>query len=297
MLDSKSIDVISRFKQNLLLKNVKHKEVNSFFTNRGNKLDLLPLTFDNLKTKIVEYSGLNHLVLTNETIERSNYKNKYGWKKFNKITDDIFTFDEEEEEDCTDFSDEENPLKTIKFTEILAPLSYPIEIVTHQSILKIFNLQIFNNLAIDLIVLIETEQKNLNKINKLLLILNGEDYFYYLDDNFNQNNKNSLNLDSDDNENHIKSTLSQDEMSENLEIDTFFELPKTLKKSEINFNKKFNDEFLTLKKSLIKYLLASKQRHNEYINNLIQIRNSLIRADRLKNNLLKWGEKLYNKDE
>lgn len=306
MLDSTSLEVISRFKQALLDQETSNESTTEELVrlNRGFKLQLPSSSLDTLNTKVVEYNGINHLVLTNDSIEKSNLRNKRKWK-------DV----EEEEEELSD-SDDEHPFKRINLADVLAPLNHPLEIISHPAILNTYKLQIFYKLLNELIELIEVEQQNLNWLNKLLQVLNGEDWFYLLEENLGLK-KYDHGLDDE----RIARETAEVKLAEiepaeavakpgeitegpntegtkpeEAEEDPFFALPDTLKRYE-SYHLQFdsNDELTNLKDDLINYLQVSIQRQHEYIKNLSSIRNGIVRADRLKRDLYKWGKEIHDK--
>ncbi|KAK6203529.1 RXT2-like protein [Scheffersomyces amazonensis] len=329
MLDGVSLEIISRFKQAVLTaKSISNDNAEIASSNRGNKL-YQPSTnsLEALKSKIVEYDGINHLVLTNETIERSNINNKRKWNDTygdsssnidnHVYIDDNDKDDHDQDQDQDDIQenedDDDHPLKKIKLGEILAPLNHPSEVVSHPSISKTYKSVIFNKLANELIELIEVEQTNLNWLNKLLQVLNGEDWFYLLEENLGlKDYDHGLNDDKLSNEVRDRSqkngesketevkTEKEKEKDSNDEIDPFFALPQTLKRYEehqlaINSEQQNDDQEYSLKQDLINYLQVSIQRQHEYIKNLSQLRNGIVRADRLKKDIYKWGKEMHDK--
>ncbi|KAG7665194.1 RXT2 [[Candida] subhashii] len=412
MLDSSSLEVISRFKQALLSKQEQEKQQKQPSSssqhshqqeeplikeslptyNRGYKLDNRDSSDSSyiLNPKVVEYENKQHLVLTNEAIERGNNKNKRRWiqtfippQDREQSEDDQFT---SESDDDNDSSDDEHPLKRLKLTEILAPLNHPSEIITHPAIGKTYKSPVFNKLALELIELIEVEQNNLNWLNKLLQVLNGEDWFYLLDENIGlkeydhgldeektaaiqakltaaaasaaatttteeakaktksatpvsttqavetanssqtntvspapppttANEDEAINSAKKDSTPVVSSAPTEKEATvgssgaveepkqETPESDTesvtdpFFALPEALRRYEL-FQQQLtdpNDKLANLKEDLINYLQVSIQRQHEYIKNLTNLRNGIVRAERLKKDLYKWGKEMHDK--
>lgn len=244
-------------------------------------------------------------VLSNESIEIDNLHNKrkwneiYGDNKQDQNDDD----EDDEEDDELDYDEdkEEHPLKKSRIIELLSPLNHPSEIISHPAISKTYKLQTLSKLASELIDLIEIEQTNLNWLNKLLQVLNGEDWFYLLEENLGLKDYDH-GLDEDkkkkieEKENNNKdNTVVEDEFEDEEEnkADPFFALPTALKRYETyQQNLESSDP---LKEELINYLQVSIQRQHEYIKNLILLRNGLVRADRLKSDLYKWGKEMYEK--
>lgn len=420
MLDGRSLEIISRFKESLLVNGGSKTSApySQDFANRSNKLISSPMSAllnDNvLTTKVVEYGGSHRLVLTNDAIERSNYRRKRKWREtygdsvdivdgsnddsttegngivsngngYHKGNGEEEDEDEEEEEEEeeeggelevdneeeqeyrksangfnvedesgeesdfdaeTDDINDSNPFKRLKLTEILAPLVHPSEIISHPAILKTYKLTIFNKLASELIELIEIEQVNLNWLNKLLQVLNGEDWFYLLEENLGlPTYDHGLNQFSDDDTSNGAVTeegTKEDTKSKDLEeskpeestaatttatesvegevqdlpkritrtaanaqedkdevSDPFFALPESLKTYESYQRQQMedpsSDELTSIQEDLVNYLQVSIQRQHEYIKNLTQLRNGLVRTDRLKQDLYKWGKEMYEK--
>lgn len=413
MLDERSLEIISKFKQSLVSAPGK-ADINGLFANRGSKSIAAPtlalLHSHILTPKIVEYEGSKRLVLTNDSIERSNYKRKREWRKtygdpaevrkrirqkeeqeqfqlgeadedeqdegqqaYNDINNSNSSrnqiaiakenghrgdddeaeadYDQEQGEDFSepdsdeDFDSETSdteahPFSRINLTEILTPLTHPSEIISHPAILKTYNLQVFRKLASELIELIELEQENLNWLNKLLQVLNGEDWFYLLEENLGlPKYDHGLNQVSDD-ETPNTSVVSKDDDSskekaaasetttekeeasssvtesgeDNLpkritrtaatqeekekDIDPFFAVPEALKTYEAYQTQQLEDNSSTeeiIKEELVNYLQVSIQRQQEYIKNLTQLRNGIVRSDRLKGDLFKWGKEMHDK--
>lgn len=313
MLDSISLEVISRFKEALLAQKVdadrdskiiNEENENLPVYNRGLKLlKTIQPSLNTLRSKITEYGGKKYSVLSNESIEINNLHSKRKW---NEIYGDQQAQDDEELELELEFEEdkEEHPLKKSRIIELLSPLNHPSEIISHPAISKTYKLQTLSKLASELIDLIELEQTNLNWLNKLLQVLNGEDWFYLLEENLGlkdydhgldeekkkileekENNK--------DNNNNNNKIVDEFEDEEENKADPFFALPTALKRYETyQQNLESNDP---LKEELINYLQVSIQRQHEYIKNLILLRNGLVRADRLKKDLYKWGKEMYEK--
>lgn len=315
MLDSFSLEVISRFKKALLAqkldtdrnsKTLNEQNESLPVYNRGLKLlKTIQPSFNTLRSKVTEYGGKKYSVLSNESIEIDNLHNKrkwneiYGDNKQDQNDDD----EDDEEDDELDYDEdkEEHPLKKSRIIELLSPLNHPSEIISHPAISKTYKLQTLSKLASELIDLIEIEQTNLNWLNKLLQVLNGEDWFYLLEENLDLKDYDH-GLDEDkkkkieEKENNNKdNTVVEDEFEDEEEnkADPFFALPTALKRYETyQQNLESSDP---LKEELINYLQVSIQRQHEYIKNLILLRNGLVRADRLKSDLYKWGKEMYEK--
>ncbi|KGQ90129.1 hypothetical protein MEU_03416 [Candida albicans P37005] len=315
MLDSFSLEVISRFKEALSAqkldtdrnsKTLNEENESLPVYNRGLKLSkTIQPSFNTLRSKVTEYGGKKYSVLSNESIEIDNLHNKRKWNEiYGDNKQDQNEDDEDDEEDDEleyDEDKEEHPLKKSRIIELLSPLNHPSEIISHPAISKTYKSQTLSKLASELIDLIEIEQTNLNWLNKLLQVLNGEDWFYLLEENLGLKDYDH-GLDEDkkkkieEKENNNKdNTVVEDEFEDEEEnkADPFFALPTALKRYETyQQNLESSDP---LKEELINYLQVSIQRQHEYIKNLLSLRNGLVRADRLKSDLYKWGKEMYEK--
>lgn len=336
MLDSTSLDTINRFKSAL----ARAAEADlAGSSNRGRKLHMPTALLDTLTTKVVDYHGKEFLALTNDSIERDNARNKRKWS-------DIYGNDASDSDYDDDSDDDRHILKTIRLADILSPLNHPLEIVTHPAISKTYKLQVFNHMALDLIDMIEVEQNNLNWLNKLLQVLNGEDWYYLLDDNLGlasydhdlvergmegeekaEDKEESKIRESKDTEGRVEGSEGGEGRSEgrsqNIEksegaksdeknqeisnshhygnsnvpdVDPFFALPETLRRyEESHLQFELDDELAALKDDLVNYLQVSIQRQHEYVKNLMTIRGGIVRADRLRRDLYKWGREMNEK--
>lgn len=344
MLDSRSLHIISKFKLAVLTRAQQQAEQAPSLpkSNRGKKLLPDGTPSHALIPKVVEYGGSNHLVLTNDVIERTNYRNKRRWLDFylsqNAKTEELaFSSDEsdddnENENDVEDDDDEDNgsPLKKLRLSEILAPLAHPSELVTHPAISKTYKLACLQTLALELIDLIEVEQGNLNHLNKLLQVLDGEDWFYLLEENMGlpvydhgldetltaeqkqkkaeeaeaekekSNSELESGTDTDDNKRITRlATAAPDGQIQ--VTDPFFAVPETLARYEASQQKQMEeaeengDELESLQQDLISYLQVSVQRQFEYIKNLTTLRNGIVKVDRYKSDLYKWGKEMNEK--
>lgn len=319
MLDSKSLDTISKFKQSLLTKSLP-TTINSqvLTSNRGKKLD-----FELTGSKVVDYDGVEYLVTSNSNIEYAVNRNKRKWYEASGKQSE---FDDQENnsnsnevnDDDYDDYDYENPLD-FGITDILSAINHPSDLFCHPAILRTYKLTILDNLAGKLIELIEVEQKTLNYFNKLLQVLNGEDWYYLLEDNLGLPSYDH-GLTNEEKQNEIKDnipeamkpvdgvndtekektedipkriTRTHDDDDEEVQ-DPFFKLPTTLEKYEFA-RTKLDPENQELKLDLINYLQISTQRQQEYIKNLTDLRMNIVRANRLKETLLKWGKEMYDK--
>ncbi|PSK39240.1 hypothetical protein C7M61_001843 [Candidozyma pseudohaemuli] len=328
MLDNRSLDVISKFKSAVLTKS--HESENTATVtslNRGRKLRQ-GAKQQSMKTKIVDYDGSGRLVITNNKFERSFHRRKMRWLEFygasNVDLDDPEPESAESDgtSDSSDLEDDENDenlFDVMRISEILAPLGHPSEVVTHPAISKTFKLSCLPTLASEFIELIEVEQNTLNHLNKLLRVLNGEDWFYLLEEHLGLPSYDH-GLDESETKHDDSTTvqnpevgvaqepLDRQETSENKksateekfdEEDPFFALPRSLAKYEDFQKPRFDDsdpeqaeKLEAVQQDLTNYLQLSIQRQQEYIKNLTTIRNGIVKADRYRNDLQRWGKEM-----
>uniref|UniRef100_A0A0L0P5S1 Transcriptional regulatory protein RXT2 N-terminal domain-containing protein n=1 Tax=Candidozyma auris TaxID=498019 RepID=A0A0L0P5S1_CANAR len=329
MLDSRSLDIIADFKSAILSEAIDESNPpNITSLNRGRKLAVPSQKNLTLSSKIVEYDGSPRLVLTNENLERSNLQNKRRWLNFygqdhssqSGIVDSYSGSDEDVTSQSEDDDLDKNPFKQLRIDESLAPINHPSELATHPAVSKTYKLTCLPRMASDLILLIETEQTTLNHLNKLLRVLNGEDWYYILEEHLglpdydhglddqsapqqpkkrdysssNTDHKGSVELPDKAN---VSSMMIGDE-SERLNEDPFFSLPdslaryETLQKRQLDESTANSDELETLQQDLINYLQLSIQRQQEYINNLTSIRNGIVKVDRYRYDLYRWGKEM-----
>lgn len=289
-MDPSQLEIISQFKQRVF---ASHRDpLDSIgILNRGHKLavtegpiaEVIELTLK-IAPKVVEYDARNYFVLTSDDLGAVHTRSKRKWyQTFDPV------LDEDDDDENEPVGDEDHPYKQVDLASLLAPINHPLEIVSHPAVARTYKLPIFNKLAMELIELIEVEQNNLNWLNKLLLVLNGEDWYYLLDEQLGLS-KYDHGLDVDKKEN------GSSRMKEEPGEDPFFALPEALKKYDAQQLPPSNDEEdSALKEELINYLQVLIQRQHEYINNLTKIRNGLVRADRLKRDIYKWSKEMHDR--
>ncbi|EGV61036.1 histone deacetylase complex subunit Rxt2 [Yamadazyma tenuis] len=360
MLDEKSIAVITRFKQALANDTIPvAADSHILDSNRGQKLVDEIENDDHLRTKVVEFNGTNYLVSSNRKISSSTRRNKRRWQEYYESTDefkkaksqsqaessDVDDGDEASHEDNEiddndegsetgggdddrDYDEDLNPLHDFNVTEILSPLSHPSEIISHPVLSGTFKSEALSKLATELIEVIESEQNTLNWFNKLLQVLNGEDWYYLLEENLGLpkydhglvNDEEPENPDKKpspsqngapepegevkkEDENGIPKRITRKSNAEVDDVsDPFFMLPDTLKKYEMHQARVVEEpepgkesELEHVQEDLINHLQVSIQRQQEHIKNLMKLRENIVRADRLKTSLWKWGKEMYDK--
>lgn len=328
MLDNRSLDVITKFKSAVLTK--AHESENTATVsslNRGRKLRH-GAKQQSMTTKIVDYDGSGRLVVTSNKFERSFHRRKMRWLEFygssNAKLDDPEPESAESDgsfdsSDLEDDENDENLFDAMRISEILAPLGHPSEVVTHPAISKTFKLSCLPTLASEFIELIEVEQNTLNHLNKLLRVLNGEDWFYLLEEHLGlpsydhgldeSETKNDGSTTVQDTEVGVaQEPLDRQESSENKKNargesfdgeDPFFALPRSLAKYEEFQKPRFDDsdteqaeKLEAVQQDLKNYLQLSIQRQQEYIKNLTTIRNGIVKADKYRNDLQRWGKEM-----
>ncbi|CAK9441124.1 uncharacterized protein LODBEIA_P49930 [Lodderomyces beijingensis] len=337
MIDTKSLEIISKFKEALSSKQPRKENESSIAKdtnfegsqtlpqyNRGLKLLSQQPSLDSLNSILVEYDGEVYTVLTNESLEKSNRRSKRKWRDFYSSAgqcdgpkakakakadpnreegEDEEDEEEEDEEEDDEEEDRIHPLKQARIVELLSPINHPSELITHPAISKTYKSQTLSKLAMELIEQIETEQNNLNWFNKLLQISNGEDWFYLLEEHMGlreydhgleEKKTVEKSADASDKEVVLKEIDEYADEDED-KADPFFALPRAVKRYEA-FQESLeakNDN--SVKEELVNYLQVSIQRQHEYIENLIQLRNGLVRADRLKSDLRKWAKEMHDR--
>lgn len=329
MLDKRSLNIIARFKSAVLTRAYENENPPTVTAlNRGKKLQSSEKQ-RTMKSKIVEYEGSDRLVFTNENIERSNYRRKRRWLEFYGSGDTGHEASAQASSDSEGSSissdgEEENKdesvLEDIRISEILAPLSHPSELATHPAISKTYKLSCLPDLASAFIELIEVEQNTLNQLNKLLRVLNGEDWYFFLEERLGlpiydhglddqdaklSNERNLFHegnltanepLDGQDIKKQIEKIANDEHHTGE---DPFFALPQSLIRYEANQSQQFEksdftstDELENVQQDLINYLQLSVQRQQEYIKNLTLIRNGIVKADRYRIDLQRWGKEM-----
>ena len=286
-MDHHHLAIISQFKQRVLLD--PESLLDSIGSlNRGHKLaaaegpvaEVIEAT-SALHPHAVEYDGRNYLVWLLEAVDRSNRFRKRKWHQTFEPSALEAASDEGGDDDDDD-DDIDHPYKQVAIGELLAPINHPLEIVLHPAASRTYRLPIFNLMAMELIELIEVEQTNLNWLNKLLQVLNGEDWYYLLDDHLGLPKYNH--------------GLTDDKPPQTDEDgnDPFFALPEALTRYDAHQRALEADDDV-LKEELINYLQVLIQRQHEYIKNLTTIRNGLVRSDRLKRDIYKWSKEMHDK--
>lgn len=294
MLDSHSLDTIAKLKQRLFQGNRTVQVPTLALSNRGKKL---PETQNNhLQPQLVAYDNTAQVVYTNSRISKSTLRHRRRWQSRHAAPEAASSDGELSDLE----SDADHPLEAMRISDILAPLTHPAELVTHAAILKTYKLAVYADMANDLIHLIEVEQNNLNWLNKLLQVLNGEEwslvlethmglppYDHGLDEDRKKRDEGEQKSEQNQKKNEDPSTMpDQDDAS-----DPFFAVPAAFRRYEA-LQAGPDDE---VRQELTNYLQVSIQRQYEYIKNLTQLRNGLVRADRLKLDLLKWAREMHDK--
>lgn len=283
-MDHHQLAIISQFKQRVLLDPQSSLDAIGSL-NRGHKLaaaegpvaEVIEAT-TTLHPQAVEYDGRNYLVWLLEAVDRANRVRKRKWHQTYDPPAQIPDSDSDDNDDDID----DHPYKQVAIGELLAPINHPLEIVLHPAASRTYKLPIFNQMAMELIELIEVEQTNLNWLNKLLQVLNGEDWYYLLDDHLGLPKYNH--------------GLTDDKAPPPDEDgpDPFFALPEALTRYDAHQRALEADDNV-LKEELINYLQVLIQRQHEYIKNLTTIRNGLVRSDRLKRDIYKWSKEMHDK--
>ncbi|KAL7667310.1 Transcriptional regulatory protein RXT2 N-terminal domain-containing protein [[Candida] zeylanoides] len=363
-MDDRSLQTIARFKESLAGAPSAGYARSGTFANRGAKAAMPDRHC--LVPKVVEYEGHKRLVLTNDAVEHSARKRRRRWRRQYGSSDADAAASSESSTSSAGSSDESDGSTgpyDLELAEILSPLAHPSEIVSHPAVSKTYRSAVFGKMAYELIELIELEQANLNWLNKLVQVLNGEDWFYMLEENMglpsydhglneDEGTQPGVELEAEappapsasaqSSQPQAQSQASPETSPEALseappvsteaspqpkppqaaeappapeappspppkritrttalsetdrEEDPFFALPEALRRYEAmqtSAEEPTHDDMA--KEELVNYLQVSIQRQQEYIKNLSQLRMGLVRADRLKSDLWKWGKEMY----
>lgn len=348
-MDDRSLQTIARLKESLAGAPSGVYARSGTFANRGAKATMPDRHC--LVPKVVEYEGRKRLVLTNDAVEHSARKRRRRWRRQYGLLGADAAATSESSASLAGSSDESDGFAgpyDLDLAEILLPLAHPSEIVSHPAVLKTYRLAVFGKMAYELIELIELEQANLNWLNKLVQVLNGEDWFYMLEENMGLSLYDHGLNDDEWTQPGVElqaeapalaqsqpqaeappalteappqpETLQAAEASGDAsrgasppplpppkritrtaalseadrEEDPFFALPEALRRYEAmqtSAEEPTHDDMA--KEELVNYLQVSIQRQQEYIKNLSQLRMGLVRADRLKLDLWKWGKEMY----
>lgn len=339
MSDEKTIAVIQLFKSALINNSIPSLPNSKILdSNRGNKLEDSDGEDDErLSTKVVGFNGAQYVVSSNKKIDSISRRKRHKWSDYYKNTEEykrtkLDNSDEDDSQTSDSSSDDENDdvLDELDLTAILLPLGHPSEVFTHPAISKTYKLEVLSKLALDLIDLIEVEQTTLNSFNKLLQVLNGEDWYFLLEENlglpsYDHGLVNEEDQDQQEpqgpsstgatsitsgsvegekkDEEEAPKRITRTSNPENDQVsDPFFQLPETLRRYEAHQARIVDEpepgkenELNNIKEDLINYLQVSIQRQQEHIKNLMKLRNNIVRAQRLKEDLLKWGKEMHDK--
>ena len=285
------------------------------FTNRGNKL----LQNSEYVTKrklfnpmalnedVIYYNGSEHKLLhrkklkssSNETQQNINSNNN------NSISDDD-----------DDMDDQDIDLhKLVNVKDVLTPISCLSDIVNKPSTLRIFQNKIMYDLSLKIILMIEREQSFVNRYSNILDIFLG-DYPNPLYESILRLKDYDHNLilpdkEEDDEEEKEKEKMETEKMmiekqkdarghgSSNTVEDPFFALPEISNKdglkllignnSDLNSLNNINNinEQLELTRQMTQIAL---QRNEEFIRNLLKIRNFLDKSNRIRERILSWSK-------
>ncbi|KAK5782280.1 hypothetical protein RI543_000210 [Arxiozyma heterogenica] len=281
------------------------------FTNRGNKL----LQNSEYVTKrklfnpmalnedVIYYNGSEHKLLHRKKVKFSN----------NEIQNDNNILED-------DMNDQDIDLhKLVNVRDILTPISSLSDIVNKPSTLRIFQNKIMYDLSLKIVLMIEREQSFVNRYSNLLDIFLGDypnplyesilklkDYDHNLilpdkeDDE--EENKEMVEEMGTKNKNIEKQkdiNGNERNNTDNTVEDPFFALPEISNKdglklligdnndiSDLNKISNINDQF-ELTRQMTQIAL---QRNEEFIRNLLKIRNFLDKSNRIRERILSWSK-------
>lgn len=275
-------------------------------TNRGNKLlqgvenvsRKRMFNPDAFNEETIYYNGSEHKLLHRKRMRffPPGYENGIMESKEK-------TGDQEQSNDEIDLH------KLVNVREILTPIASLSDVVNKKSVSRTFQNKVINDLSLKTVLLIEKEQSSVNRYSKLLDLFLG-DYPKPLHESALKlkDYDHNLTLPEDDDENSNQSNITKSEDKEardaklkeavaTTEEDPFFALPQISNKDGLNLlkeNKTDNNntnisesEQMELSRQMTQIAL---QRNEEFIRNLLKIRNFLDKSTRIRERVLAWGK-------
>lgn len=274
-------------------------------TNRGNKLlqgvenvsRKRMFNPDAFNEETIYYNGSEHKLLHRKRMRffPPGYEN--GIMESKEKTDD-------QEPDEIDLH------KLVNVREILTPIASLSDVVNKKSVSRTFQNKVINDLSLKTVLLIEKEQSSVNRYSKLLDLFLG-DYPKPLHESTLKlkDYDHNLTLPDDDDENNTNTDITSSEDKEArdaklkeavapTEEDPFFALPQISNKDGLNLltsdNTNNNNnttisetEQMELSRQMTQIAL---QRNEEFIRNLLKIRNFLDKSTRIRERVLAWGK-------
>lgn len=242
------------------------------YSNRGNKLKL-----GSLKVHRDRVDGHNNDVEDVEEVDYNNIQRTVVKRRKFESYDNG--------EDI-----EDDPYLQIDLLSLLAPIQQPSELVNRDSISKTYKSNVLRRLAQQAIEIIEKEQDTVIQLSSLLDIFLCEDTSQLLEaklqlpvyeHNFNNTKEEETNEDEEiDLDKRITRRQSIQETS-----DPFFALPTLTMDPDFGLNQEDAEEARQLSQIAL-------QRNEEFIRNLMNLRNGLSRAQYVKEKLFNWAKEL-----
>ncbi|CAL9731853.1 transcriptional regulatory protein Rxt2p [Monosporozyma unispora] len=280
-------------------------------TNRGNKL---LQGVENVSRKRM----FNEAALNEDTIYYNGSEHKLLHRKRMRFfppgyENGILNSKLNEDEQSDD--DEEMDLhKLVNFRDILTPIASLSDVVKKKSVSRTFQNKIINDLSLKTILMIEKEQSSVNRYSKLLDVFLGDypkplyestlklkdyDHNLTLPEEEEEDNTANTTEDKDIRDAKLKEVINP------AEEDPFFALPQLSNKDGINLlagdnttatttttkNVPNNDISITEQMELTRQMTQiALQRNEEFIRNLLKIRNFLDKSTRIRERVLAWGK-------
>ncbi|AQZ14248.1 RXT2 (YBR095C) [Zygosaccharomyces parabailii] len=254
-------------------------------SNRGNKLlqgsELVTRRFLNNSKPIEEdrvfYNGSEHNLLQRR-------------KRVRLSSDSKTTEDELDDEDDNEYDDLS---QLVDVRKVLTPISSLADIAKHEPVSRPFKSKVLRELALQAVLMIETEQNSVIRYAKLLDVFLGdypqplyESNLHLADYDHNLRLPEEEEMDVEEKEKH------ENKDSEEKEGDPFFALPKLNGSDAIlsllpEANSPEVNEEIEVARQLAQIAL---QRNQEFVRNLQKVRKALIKAARIKDRIYAWSE-------
>ncbi|AMD18742.1 HBL160Cp [Eremothecium sinecaudum] len=278
--------------------------ISGLTTNRGNKLFQNSTKISQSRMRVdaeedkVFYSESEHRLLSRK---RMKFSTSPQFIVLHEYHDDEGDADNDDYEEMDDYEDLHN---LVDVRKLLSPISSLADVATHPAISRTFKSNALRELAQDIMLIIEKEQRSVVSYGRLLEVFLGDypdalyedklalpEYDHRLklpaeeeDTNAAPSNRKDRRLASKASE---KEGTAEDEGEDE---DPFFAIPQFKadeKLSVISLKTGENNEDIETTRQLAQIAL---QRNQEFIRNLQKIRNSIVKANRIRERILMWGK-------
>ena len=268
---------------------------------------------NNIQEQMKVIERLNQLETEKKTLLRQIKETKSSMMKSSTLTSNNNNSISDDDDDMDDQDIDLHKLVNVK--DVLTPISCLSDIVNKPSTLRIFQNKIMYDLSLKIILMIEREQSFVNRYSNILDIFLG-DYPNPLYESILRLKDYDHNLilpdkEEDDEEEKEKEKMETEKMmiekqkdarghgSSNTVEDPFFALPEISNKdglkllignnSDLNSLNNINNinEQLELTRQMTQIAL---QRNEEFIRNLLKIRNFLDKSNRIRERILSWSK-------